>query len=273
MIGERHLPLVSIILPAYNAENTIAAAIASVLDQTYTHWELIIVENGSTDGTFEACRQVQDERIALIRYPQAGLSRARNIGLDRAKGEFVCFLDSDDLLPPKSISLRLALFAQNPNLSYCDGIVLKKSENLDTLIEEWHPQVPIDLAKEMNKIDARCFCGVTWMIQTSHIQNLRFDENWSHLEDRKFFYELAQTGVYGAVEEPVYIIRSRRGSLMTNHKKLQLAYRRFLQFVEDHGQLSKSELTDQRRFYKRMFFKTHLKSGRFIPALGVLFEH
>jgi glycosyltransferase involved in cell wall biosynthesis len=272
MTSEQHLPLVSIILPAFNAENTIDAAIASVLDQTHPHWELIIVENGSTDATFEACKKVQDERISIIRHPQSGLSRARNIGLERAKGEFVCFLDSDDLLPSHSISSRLAHFVQNPHLSYCDGIVLKKNELLDTLIGEWHPQVPINLAKEMNKIDAGCFCGVTWMFKACRVQNIRFDENWSHLEDRKFFYELAQTGLYGSVEEPVYVIRIRRGSLMTNHKKLQIAYRRFILFVRENGQLSQSELIDQRRFYKRMFFKTHLKSGHLIPALGVLFE-
>jgi len=264
--------LVSIILPAHNAAQTIQEAIESVLQQDYLQWQLIIIENGSSDNTLTICHQFKDTRILIIQETTQGLSKARNLGIAKAQGEFICFLDADDVLPPLSLSSRVRFFREKPEMAYCDGVVIKKNENLNRIIEIWSPQIPRQLTVEMNKINAICFCGVTWMIRSIQIGNTRFDESWSHLEDRKFFFELAQKGEYGAVSHPIYIIRKRNGSLMTNHRKLQAAYRRFLNFIKVQHQIDPSEFKRQHTFYRTMFFKTHLKTGRLLAAVHVLFE-
>lgn len=262
---------VSIILPAHNASATIEAAIGSVLAQTYSHWELLIIENGSTDNTWEKCRQFEDSRIVLIQAPHAGLSHARNMGLNRATGSYVCFLDADDLLPSNSLACRVRLMSADPQITFCDGRVEKRSQDLSDLLTTWVPEQPNDLGREMHKINAVCFCGVTWMIRRSMIGALRFDEGWSHLEDRLFFLQLAQNGRYAAVAETIYIIRKTRGSLMSNHNKLQYAYQRFLTLVKQQNTLHAEELHEQCYLFKRMFFKTHLKSGRYLAAMKILF--
>ena len=96
--------LISIIVPVYNAEKYLEDCIRSVLKQTYTHFELILVEDGSTDNSREICRRasMDDIRILLIKQERnQGVSRARNAGIEAAKGKYLFFLDSDDTIHPQ----------------------------------------------------------------------------------------------------------------------------------------------------------------------------
>ena len=94
---------VSIIIPAYNRQNVIEECINSVLSQSYKNFEIIIIDDGSTDNTVEICRQAaaKDDRIKILFGAHGGVSSARNKGLDAAKGEYIFFLDSDDIIHPK----------------------------------------------------------------------------------------------------------------------------------------------------------------------------
>ena len=98
-------PLVSIIMPAYNAEKTISKAIRSVLEQDYKHLELIVVNDGSKDNTSNICLSISDSRIKIINQNNLGLSEARNTGLKAAEGEYISFVDSDDWVDNNFISL------------------------------------------------------------------------------------------------------------------------------------------------------------------------
>lgn len=104
-------PLVSIVMPAFNAGTTIAASIRSVLNQTYANWELLIVDDGSTDNTRSVVGNfLADQRIRLLVGPgRGGPARARNVGLDAAKGDMVAFLDSDDQWIAHKTEVQLAL--------------------------------------------------------------------------------------------------------------------------------------------------------------------
>jgi glycosyltransferase involved in cell wall biosynthesis len=94
---------VSIVMPAYNTGPFIGAAIQSVLDQTYPNWELIIVDDGSVDDTLSNARLFADTRITAVSQPNDGPTSARNLGLSRVSGDWVMFLDSDDLLLPDAL--------------------------------------------------------------------------------------------------------------------------------------------------------------------------
>jgi len=90
-------PLVSVIIPAYNAENYIEKAIQSVLEQTYPNFEVIVIDDNSTDRTVDVVREFRDERIKLLVNEQnMGPSYSRNRGIIEAKGEWIALLDSDD---------------------------------------------------------------------------------------------------------------------------------------------------------------------------------
>lgn len=109
--------LISIIMPAYNREDTIMAAITSVLAQTYSHFELVIVDDGSTDGTVQVVESFADDRIRLIKGPgRSGVSEARNIGLRAAKGELIAYLDSDNTWQPEYLSAMVAALHKTPTL-------------------------------------------------------------------------------------------------------------------------------------------------------------
>jgi teichuronic acid biosynthesis glycosyltransferase TuaG len=96
--------LVSIIMPVFNAGQFIEQAVQSVLDQTYGNWELLIVNDGSTDDSLHVVQKFNDERIFIFHQANRGVSAARNAGLANMRGEFFCFLDADDILPP-SVSI------------------------------------------------------------------------------------------------------------------------------------------------------------------------
>ncbi len=113
-------PLVSVILPAYNAARFIGAAIDSVLAQTYSRFELIVVDDGSTDHTASILRGYGD-RVRYIYQRNARQAAARNKGLRHATGELMAFIDADDIWLPQKLEKQVALFRQNPDLGlvYC----------------------------------------------------------------------------------------------------------------------------------------------------------
>ncbi len=96
---------VSVIIPAYNVERFIAECVNSIREQTYKNLEIIIVDDGSSDLTFDVCQKLalEDDRIKLVRNNHGGVSRARNAGLDNATGEYIMSVDSDDIIEPDMI--------------------------------------------------------------------------------------------------------------------------------------------------------------------------
>ena len=118
-------PLVSIVIPCYNAARTIARAIQSALEQDYKTLEIIVADDGSTDSTREVVCQFQDPRIILVPSSvNSGAAAARNRALDRAAGTYVAFLDADDAWLPSKISTQVRLMEEHPNarIATCDGL-------------------------------------------------------------------------------------------------------------------------------------------------------
>ncbi|MBK9150479.1 MAG: glycosyltransferase family 2 protein [Saprospiraceae bacterium] len=99
------LPLVSIIVPVYNARSYLSQCIESVIHQSYPHWELLLINDGSTDGSLQICRQYActDSRVKVTDIPNGGVSNARNIGIENAEGEFLMFIDADDWIEPDTL--------------------------------------------------------------------------------------------------------------------------------------------------------------------------
>lgn len=104
-------PSVSIIMPAYNAEKYIAATVQSIINQSEEAWELLIIDDGSTDTTFQICQSYadKDERITVYHQSNTGVSVARNKGLEKARGTYIVFVDADDILLDDSLKIRIQL--------------------------------------------------------------------------------------------------------------------------------------------------------------------
>ena len=111
-------PIVSVVIPTYNRWPLVAEAIESVLSQTYRDFELIVVDDGSTDGTAGEIAKF-GSRLRLLRQPNRGVSAARNLAFGEARGRYLAFLDSDDLWRPKKLAIQTAFMERNPSVAIC----------------------------------------------------------------------------------------------------------------------------------------------------------
>jgi glycosyltransferase involved in cell wall biosynthesis len=111
-------PLVSVIIPVFNRSTLVREAVDSVLNQTFNDFELIVVDDGSTDGIHTVLQRYGDKLI-YIKQDNKGVSAARNRGIAQAKGEFLAFLDSDDLWMPEKLSVQVEFFRKNQEYMIC----------------------------------------------------------------------------------------------------------------------------------------------------------
>ena len=115
-------PLVSVIIITYNRERYLKAALQSVFDQDYANREVILVDDGSTDSTPAIVESFQ-EQVRYVRTPHRGIPAARNEGVRQAKGQFIAFLDSDDLWQPEKLSFQVRHLQENPACDICFGML------------------------------------------------------------------------------------------------------------------------------------------------------
>lgn len=119
-------PQVSIIIPAFNAASTIIKAVESVLSQSYCNFELIIIDDGSTDSTLKVVNSLTDSRIKIFTQTNAGVSSARNKGIFLSRGNLIAFLDADDVWLPKKLEIQLDYFEKKPYLDFLSGSAIYK---------------------------------------------------------------------------------------------------------------------------------------------------
>lgn len=108
------VPLVSVIIPAFNSERWIEHALSSVVEQTWDNIEIIVVDDGSTDGTADVARKLKDRHTRVISQANRGAGAARNCGLVSAAGDFIQYLDADDMIGPTKLAVQLAALSREP---------------------------------------------------------------------------------------------------------------------------------------------------------------
>lgn len=207
-----HSPKVSVIMPAYNAELFIAKAIESVLAQDFHDWELIIVNDGSTDGTPEILTGLTDFRIRVIHQANGGEAVARNRGLDAVSGEYVAFLDADDLFLPNALEdLSGYLVAHEEMHAVCsDGYFCDANDRLLGRMSEVRPQVQPGNILEALVIDPAIIGPpIFLMVRRSCIleAQARFDPQLVIGPDWDFWIQLAPYARFGYLDRPTCMYR------------------------------------------------------------------
>jgi glycosyltransferase involved in cell wall biosynthesis len=127
LTGNIPLPLVSVVIPTYNSAQLVGEALKSVIHQTYSHHEIIVVDDGSTDNTKDVLRLFGD-RIQYIHQENLGPSAARNAGIRAAEGEYICFLDADDLWLPTKLEVQVSFMERREDI----GLVFSDHEEFDS---------------------------------------------------------------------------------------------------------------------------------------------
>jgi glycosyltransferase involved in cell wall biosynthesis len=136
-------PKVSVIMPIYNGERYVEQAIDSLLAQTYQDWELIVVDDGSTDSTPSILNRYTDPRIRVIQQKNGGEANARNTGLDSMKGEYMAFLDADDIYFPNALADLSSFLDSNQRYGvvFSDGIIFDQNDNELMRLTEVRPGI------------------------------------------------------------------------------------------------------------------------------------
>lgn len=216
--------LVSIVMPVYNGEKYIDDAIRSVIHQQYIFWELIIVNDGSTDKTRDIILSISDERIRYFEQSNRGTSAARNYGIREMKGLYFCCLDADDVLPPNSLTSRLKVFENDMLAKFVDGKVCVYDSLLKNQLSEWSPSFKGKPFHQLVRLSGRCFFGPTWMIKIDEHIRFSFDEGLSHGEDLLFFISIANHGSYNYTDDCILYYRKNLDSTMNNYDGLARGY-------------------------------------------------
>ncbi|WP_042199052.1 glycosyltransferase family 2 protein [Paenibacillus camerounensis] len=186
--------MISIIVPVYNAENYIDRCIKSIQNQTYSDFELILVDDGSNDNSFEICRKYSktDQRIKLIRTENFGVSSARNEGLRIAKGEYVGFVDSDDWIEADMYEILIRNIIEfNADISCCNYYM--NSDSSENTIENQEKYIELfnNVENCMNSFLERKIFGnsVCNKLFSTKVINHDFNESLAIGEDAIFLFE------------------------------------------------------------------------------------
>lgn len=267
-------PLVSIIMPVFNSQQYIEAAVASVRKQTYPGWELLIIDDGSADDSWSMIEKyaLEDNRIRGFKQENKGVSAARNVGLNHLKGELICFLDSDDWLPPRSLEDRINKFKESESIRFVDGSVNVFSQSGKDIERVWIPAFTGNPMRKLLRLSEQCFFGPTWMIRWPDDCHVKFAERMTHCEELLFYIELAHTGDYAFVGSTVYCYRNRKNSAMKDIEGLGNGYRKLkdrLQFLDKFDWWSKMVFEFKTR---KIMFLCFLTIGNPKQAIKALFN-
>ena len=217
-------PVVSIIVPVYNAEKTIGRCIDSILNQTYKEFELLLLDDGSTDSSGEICDTYarKDDRVHVIHKENSGVSDTRNQGIAMARGEYLQFLDSDDWITPDATGL----FVRTATEHQCDMVIARfyrvigEHVSQKGAIDEDGLMDRITYANKMMQKPADFYYGVLWnkFYRRSIIEKhqMKMDSSISWCEDFMFNLEyIRHARTIYAMKVPVYYYVKTKGSLVS----------------------------------------------------------
>lgn len=247
-------PMVSIIVPIYNAEQYLRRCVDSILNQEYTDFELLLVNDGSTDASGDICEEYgdRDPRVIVIQKENTGVSDSRNRALDRARGKYLQFLDSDDWITPDATRL----FVRAAEEYGCDMVISDfyrvVGERLSTKgdIEEEGVLTREEFAAHMMENPADFYYGVLWNklyrrdIVEEH--NLRMDTDISWCEDFMFNLEyIRYAKVFYALHAPIYYYVKRKGSLASQGINISKTVKMKLNVFEYYNNFYKHVLEEE----------------------------
>ncbi len=213
-------PLISVIIPAYNQADYLAAAVHSVLDQTYRNIEVIVVDDGSTDQTAEIGQSFADPRVRYFHQENRGLSGARNTGIRNARGDYLSYLDSDDLFLPDKLSLLAKVLDATPEVGLVAGQAIPIDESEQKIGKVFDTPLPADPTNLL--LGNPLHVGSVLVRKSCQDEVGFFDETLRSYEDWDMWLRLGLAGCGMAwVDQPVSLYRfhtaqmTRIGTQMT----------------------------------------------------------
>jgi len=264
------MPKISIIIPVYNAEKFISETIESVIAQTYQDWEIIAVDDGSTDKTPEILKEYEkklSKKLRVITQKNSGVSIARNTGIAAAKGEYIAFLDHDDLWMPEKLEKQIKLLDSNKELGlvYSDSYMIDESGNLkkDTFINSIMSKNILQSKVFRGNIFNELFCVDFIPLLTTIVRKDVFDKvgmfnpKYKISEDYDLFLKIARIYPADFIKQPLAKYRIHSGGASKN---LETRIKEDFQIME-YWLIKKPELK------KELQYKIKLKKASLYGSL------
>lgn len=241
---------VSVILTSFNGvtRGYLGFAIESVLNQTYKEFELLIIDDGSMDGTKEFCKKyLDDSRVQYIYQVNKGLASARNTGIEKSQGKYICFLDDDDVWKEDKLQKQVEFFEKNPDV----GMVYTNLELIDEIgkvIGYQKHKANGDIYKELffeNIVDAPSSC----MIKKEVFEKVgNFKEWMKSNEDYELWFRIAKEYKIYSINEPLVEYRVHQNKMSTNYPKME-----FYQIVCFYYALENKKDIDEELVYHNLY--------------------
>ncbi len=264
-------PTVSIIVPTFNRPALLAEAVASVSDQTYPFWQLIVVDDGSGPDTLNYLNTLSaDPRIVVIRRPHIGIAATRNIGLDHATGDYVAFLDSDDRYWPDKLARQVAGLEAQPAVGWSyTGFRLVDDHGIEVPADFRPLPIPHDPDSLVQDLIATRTTIALPTVMMRRLVTVRFDERLPRAEDYDLLIQLAQRSLSARVKEVLYDVREH-AARTTNEPALThigkaMVYKKTARRVEVG---LRALCRRRRREHVRAFFRAQVKRGDLRGALS-----
>ena len=231
-----NVPAVSVILPAYNCEKFIGKAIQSVLQQTFTDFELIIINDGSTDNTGSIIQTFDDQRIVYLKNPgNQGLISTLNNAISYAKGKYIARMDGDDISLSERLAKQKVFLDQNENISVvASTIEFINDQEEKTGIWELDRQTitPTQIRRAILK--QNCIAHPTVMMRSEIMKQLKYMDYQKNIEDYDLWLRLLNRGYKIAkLDEPLLLYRIHASSITSIHlKKRNPFFKHFLMKIK-----------------------------------------
>lgn len=210
-------PKVSVIIPTYNRAKFIEAAIQSVLDQTYQDFEIILVDDGSTDETAEIIKSFPTDKLKYIYQENCGRSNARNHALRLAKGRYIAFLDSDDLYLPGKLELQVGYMEEHPEVDMIYTSAYCMDENGNSINHHYDAKVSGWIYKYIAFFVPVTITLPTVMARREVFDKVGgFDEKMERFEDTDMWRRISKCFFFGAIAEPTCKLRTHSDNTLVS---------------------------------------------------------
>lgn len=262
-------PRVSVVMCAYNEQAHIEESVASILSQTYSNFEFIIVDDASTDNTVSKIHQFKDSRIKLIQNEDnLGLTKSLNIGLKAARGEYIARMDADDISLPSRIEKQVVYMDNNPTTILCGTWA-----NLFGDKEGNRKHSSNNYELKIRTLFSCQFIHPTVMLRLSTLSEnqLWYDESFKQAQDYEFWSRLISYGDYYTIPEVLlnYRVHDKQVSSKSREKQLERTYNVYQKIFEQIGlRATEKELEHH---YQLSFFD-YKKDTSFVIETGKWFE-
>ncbi|WGK65799.1 glycosyltransferase family 2 protein [Croceiramulus getboli] len=226
MIEPTDAPVFSVIMPVFNAEDFLKDAVNSVIDQTYASWELILIDDASTDGSqalISAFAKAHPQQIQCIQFKSnQGTAKARNAGIERAKGRFICFLDADDRWMPEKLEKQYQCFMTTGTaVCFSSYVLMQETGELLHQKVQAFPELPYSKLLKANYIGNLTGAYDTQKLGKCYSPLLRKRQDWA-----LWLEVIRKGGSAVGIQQPLAVYRKRKGSISAN--KLALLKYNFL---------------------------------------------